>query len=115
MTQIWPGFGVAPVPTVLSMICRPDAVVMVFPAVWADAPDGARRSAPATAMARAIGKIRNWKRRILLASLLTGREVTCEDGCGLSTNSDLQQKSGLAPPRMLRRHPEAQDDCQACK
>src|SRR6266480_865608 len=42
MTQIWPGFGVAPVPTVLSMICKPDAVVMVFPAVWADAPDGAR-------------------------------------------------------------------------
>src|SRR6266700_1539068 len=75
MTQIWPGFGVAPVPTVVSMICKPDAVVMVFPAVWADAPDGARRSAPATAMARAIGKLRNWKRRILLASLLTGE--TC--------------------------------------
>src|ERR1700682_741733 len=37
MTQIWPGFGDAPVPTVLSMICKPDAVVMGFPAVWADA------------------------------------------------------------------------------
>jgi hypothetical protein len=37
MTQIWPGFGDAPVPTVLSMICKPDAVVMGFPAAWADA------------------------------------------------------------------------------
>ena len=36
MTQIWPGFGDAPVPTVVSMICKPEAVVMVFPAVWAD-------------------------------------------------------------------------------
>src|SRR6266568_2730683 len=81
MTQIWPGFGVAPVPTVVSMICNPDAVVMVFPAVWADAPDGARRSTPATAMAMAIERFRNWKRRILLASLLTGREVAC--GAGL--------------------------------
>jgi hypothetical protein len=37
MTQVWPGFGEAPVPTVLSMICKPDAVVMAFPALWADA------------------------------------------------------------------------------
>jgi hypothetical protein len=36
MTQIWPGFGDAPVPTLLSVICSPDGVVMVFPAVWAD-------------------------------------------------------------------------------
>src|SRR6267142_750983 len=35
MTQIWPGFGEAPVPTVLSVICKPEAVVMVFPLVWA--------------------------------------------------------------------------------
>ena len=37
MTQVWPGFGEAPVPTLLSMICKPEAVVMGFPAVWADA------------------------------------------------------------------------------
>ena len=42
MTQVWPVFGDAPVPTVLSMICKPEAVVtgaedMGFPAVWADA------------------------------------------------------------------------------
>src|SRR3954463_16818974 len=35
MTQIWPVFGVAPVPTLLSVICKPEAVVMVFPEVWA--------------------------------------------------------------------------------
>src|SRR5258707_14636277 len=75
MTQIWPGFGVAPVPTVESIICKPEAVGMVFPAVWAEAPDGARRRTPAMATAMAIGRFRNWKRRIFLASLLTGREV----------------------------------------
>src|SRR3954462_9974188 len=37
MTQVWPGFGDAPVPTTLSMICKPEAVVMGFPAVWANA------------------------------------------------------------------------------
>src|SRR3981081_3497776 len=37
MMQIWPGFGEAPVPTVLSMICKPEVVVMDFPAVWAAA------------------------------------------------------------------------------
>src|SRR5258705_11975711 len=37
MTQVWPDFGVAPVATLLSMICNPEAVVMGFPAVWADA------------------------------------------------------------------------------
>src|SRR5260370_22994189 len=75
MTQLWPGLGGAPVPTVESIICKPEAVVMVFPAVWAEAADGARRRTPAMAMAMAIGRFRNWKRRIFLASLLTGREV----------------------------------------
>src|SRR5512132_1649958 len=38
MTQVWPVFGVAPVPSLLSMICKPEAVVIgFFPAVWADA------------------------------------------------------------------------------
>src|SRR5436309_10871178 len=102
MTQIWPGFGVAPVPTVLSMICKPDAVVMVFPAVWADAPDGARRSTPATAMARAIGKLRNWQRRILLASLLTGREVACAGRlCSIAERAAVLAWIGAAGKRAL--------------
>ena len=37
MTQVWPGFGDAPVPGVVSMICKPEGVVMVFPAVCAAA------------------------------------------------------------------------------
>jgi hypothetical protein len=70
MTQIWPGFGVAPAPTVESIICKPEAVVMVFPAVWAEAPDGARRRTPAMTMAMAIGEFRNWKRRIFFGFLV---------------------------------------------
>src|SRR3979490_3225870 len=54
MTQIWPDLGVAPVPTVLSIICKPDAVVMVFPAVWAAAMVGTHiDEAPMTAIASA--------------------------------------------------------------
>jgi hypothetical protein len=51
MTQIWPGFGDAPEPTVLSEICNPDAVVMVFPAVWAAAMVG--HAVPTIARAKA--------------------------------------------------------------
>ena len=51
MTQIWPGFGEAPVPTLLSMICKPEAVVMGFPAVWADAVVEATDVETAAAMA----------------------------------------------------------------
>src|SRR5216684_2060561 len=102
MTQIWPGFGVAPVPTVVSMICKPEAVVMVFPAVWAEAPDGARRRAPAMAMAMAIGKLRNWKRRILLASLLTGREVACAGRlCSIAERATVLARIGAAGERAL--------------
>src|SRR5215467_9549768 len=53
MTQICPGFGVAPVPTLLSVIFRPDGVVMVAPAAWAVAAVGSRAaSAPANAVTR---------------------------------------------------------------
>src|SRR5215468_2297353 len=31
MTQVWPGFGEAPVPSLISMICKPEAVVIAFP------------------------------------------------------------------------------------
>jgi hypothetical protein len=52
MTQVWPAFGVAPVPTLMSMIFKPDGVVMTF---WAMA-GGAAVKAPAmvTMMAAAI-------------------------------------------------------------
>src|SRR5712671_1476715 len=102
MTQIWPGFGVAPDPSVVSIICKPEAVVMVFPAVWAEAPDGARRRAPAMAMAMAIGKLRNWKRRILLASLLTGREVACAGRlCSIAERATVLARIGAAGKRAL--------------
>src|SRR5712664_971587 len=100
MTQIWPGLGVAPVPTVESIICKPEAVVMVFPAVWAEAPDGARRRKPAMAMAMAIGRFRNWKRRIFLASLLTGREVACAGRpCSIAERATVLARVGAAGER----------------
>src|SRR5581483_1331267 len=45
MIQIWPGFGEAPVPTVVSMICKPDGVVTAFPVFWAEAMDGMKSMA----------------------------------------------------------------------
>src|SRR6267142_4882332 len=57
--------------------------------------------------------LRNMKCRIFSDSFITEGGVAC--GCGLSTNSDLRWKSGLAPPRMRRRRLEALDGCQACK
>src|SRR5262245_47017882 len=32
MTQVWPGLGEGPVPTLMSLTCRPDAVVTGFAA-----------------------------------------------------------------------------------
>src|ERR1700730_16974548 len=58
MTQVWPGFGEAPVPTVVSIICKPEAVVMGFPAVWAAAMVGTKANGAATiiiAIAASIG------------------------------------------------------------
>jgi len=48
-----------------------------------------------------------------MSHLITEGEAA--DGRGLSTSSDLRRKSGLTPPRMLRRRLEARDGCQACK
>jgi hypothetical protein len=48
--------GLAPVPTLVSVICKPDAVVMGFPALCAVAVDGAPPAMPiaaAAAMAKA--------------------------------------------------------------
>jgi hypothetical protein len=55
MTQVWPGFGDAPVPTVVSVICKPEGVVMVFPAVWATAMVGTlANDTPTIANAKAV-------------------------------------------------------------
>src|SRR3984957_6369282 len=62
MTQVWPGFGEAPVPTVVSIICKPEAVVMVFPGVWANAVAGT--NAAAANIAATIEIITRWRRRI---------------------------------------------------
>jgi hypothetical protein len=66
MTQVWPDFGEAPVPTLLSMICKPDAVVMGFPAVWAEAILMATgvEAAAATA-AKAVRMIERREKRIV--------------------------------------------------
>src|SRR5512143_838994 len=97
MTQIWPGFGDAPVPTVVSIICKPEGVVMVFPAVCADAPGGvARRKAPAMAMAMAIGRFGNRKRRIFKASFTTEGEVVCAEGCSISERAAVLARIGPA-------------------
>jgi hypothetical protein len=68
MTQIWPGFGEAPAPTVESMICKPEDVVMVFPAVWAVAGVGTHASGAATMVIANVDTIEivaNERRRIL--------------------------------------------------
>src|SRR6266700_6363921 len=53
MMQIWPGVGVAPVPTLVSVIFKPDGVVMVVPAAWAAAVVAAPAVKPASAVTRA--------------------------------------------------------------
>src|ERR1043166_5322124 len=68
MTQVWPFFGVAPVPTWLSVICRPDGAVMGFPAACANAVVGATASTPVAVVARATVSraARREKARILV-------------------------------------------------
>src|SRR5262249_20639384 len=65
MTQICPAFGVAPVPTLVSVIFRPDGVVTGAPAAWAMAVVGAK--APASAVTASVATVlANGKARILL-------------------------------------------------
>src|ERR1700724_223325 len=69
MTQIWPGAGVAPVPILLSVICKPDCVVMVFPTACAVAEVGApaaKMPANAIAKAKAVRGLARRNARILL-------------------------------------------------
>src|SRR5436853_7500727 len=77
MTQVWPVCGWAPVPTLVSVIWRPDAVVMVFPWVCADtcvAAAAKRTSARRTRPGRAL---RPRTADILLLAERVGRKVGC--------------------------------------
>src|SRR5690348_874625 len=58
MTQVWPVLGLAPVPTVVSMIFRPVSVVMAFPCVCAAAGRAAARVAIAIMTRRVTGMCR---------------------------------------------------------
>src|SRR6478609_3306819 len=64
MTQVCPVLGVAPVPAFVSVILRPDDVVMVAPVIWAVVPVGAT-AATMPANAIAIGVVARSKARIL--------------------------------------------------
>src|ERR1700755_3456181 len=55
MTQVWPFWGLAPVPTVVSVNFRPVSVVMVFPCVCAAAGQVAARVAAAIMKRRVRG------------------------------------------------------------
>src|SRR5262245_42891160 len=70
MTQVWPGRGLAPVPTWVSMICNPEGVVTVFP-TWAVAVVGVKQT-PVKAATRASAVIALGRSRILY--LLRSRE-----------------------------------------
>src|SRR5258708_8991420 len=71
MTQIWPGLGVAPVPTLLSAICSPDAVVMVFAACAFDEVDVPTATMPVNAAARTIAaRVRTRGRTCIVIPLL---------------------------------------------
>src|SRR5450631_1122602 len=100
MTQIWPGFGVAPVPTVESVICKPEGVVMVFPAVWANTPGGiAMKRTPATATA--IGRFRNMLCRILSDSFVTGTESHARTVGSIAERAAILARIGSAGERAL--------------
>src|ERR1700716_1517685 len=71
MTQVWPGLGVAPVPTLPSVICSPDAVVMVFAACAIDAVDVPTARMPVNAAARTIAaRVRTGGRTCIVIPLL---------------------------------------------
>ena len=68
MTQVCPVLGVAPSPTLVSVICKPDGMVMVFPVVSAITFEGApEKTMPADVMpsASAIKTPARWVTLIL--------------------------------------------------
>jgi hypothetical protein len=107
MTQICPGFGEAPVPTLLSVICKPEGVVMVFPTAWAAAVVGAPAAkTPAntltkanTARGRARGKARiispHQDRRVqVIAGLVPAISMSRHPGLAIEMAGASLSKSG---------------------
>src|ERR1700682_2661715 len=89
MTQIWPGWGVAPVPILLSVIFKPDGVVMVFPTDWAVAVPGApvnKTTANAMTKASATRALAREKARI---TVLLGIDRVRASGLFTSTRRAL--------------------------
>src|SRR6266566_4290091 len=75
MTQICPGFGVAPVPILLSVIFKPDGVVMVVPTAWAVAvlvAPVAKTPANAVTRASAASALAGGNRGVVRILLLRG-------------------------------------------
>src|SRR5262249_47793883 len=83
MTQVWPAFGVAPVPALVSSIFKPDAVVVILlPEVCAAAgvvKPAASHVAPASATESAsVGARRKARILVLLRfARVSGRPVYC--------------------------------------
>src|SRR5260370_21555255 len=108
MTQICPGFGVAPVPTLLWLIFRPDGVVVVALAAWAIAAVGAMSAkAPARAVATAAAAraLANGKARILLLLLIDCVIVVASSVVGWAKRSVPTADGGHASLRFA--HPTA--------
>src|SRR5438552_3193078 len=80
MTQICPGFGVAPVPTLVSVTCNPEAVVTVVPTAWAvavvDAPT-AKTPVNAATRANATRVLGRGKTCILILLRIGRVRATC--------------------------------------
>jgi hypothetical protein len=98
MTQVCPVLGVAPVPALLSVICNPEAVVMVFPVVCAEAmvAEAKTQLSPAISANVAAPPARNEAR--IVFSLING--VAANDGCSfgalvsLSFQAAKQKRAG---------------------
>jgi hypothetical protein len=102
MTQVWPGFGAAPVPTVVSMICKPDGVVMGFPADWAVAVVTRTGVETAAAMtANAVWMIVRRDDRIYGYLSLIKRKVSSATGQGLPPRPLTQIRRAGEPARRL--------------
>src|SRR6185312_8891535 len=89
MTHVWPFWGLAPVPTVVSMIFRPVSVVMAFPCVCATAGRAAARVNVAIMTRRVTGM---W--RIFLG------EVACWVSDLAQARAGVETEEGAAADRI---------------
>src|ERR1700730_498301 len=83
------------------MICKPEAVVMVFPAVWAGAPDGATtRKTPARVMTKALVRLLK-QRRIFSAFLATEGMWHARPARSIAERAAVLARIGAAGQRAL--------------